>query len=272
VSLWSNGSVRRDVSAHLALTVHGPATLLFSTAVSGTGLSVDERLELRVDGRAVEPVAFPDHYGSRLQQVECPAARVEFDYAATVLGEADPAGAEPVDLVTFLRPSRYCESDALAPTAEAEFGGLEGRELLEAVAAWVHDKLEYVSGSSLPTDGAVRTLLARQGVCRDFAHLTIALLRARDVPARLVSVYAPGLDPMDFHAVCEAWVDDAWQVVDATWLAPRQALLRIATGRDAADTAFLTNNGADLVLDELEVTAVADALPDDDWSALVQLR
>ena len=77
---------------------------------------------------------------------------------------------------------------------------------------------------------------------------------------------------MDFHAVCEAWVDDSWHVVDATWLAPRQTLLRIATGRDAADTAFLTNNGSELTLDELQVWAVADALPRDDWSSLVPLR
>ena len=270
--LWSNGPVRRDVSTHLALTVNGPTTLLFSTAVSATGVSVDERLDLRVDGQLVDPTTFTDHYGSRLHQASCTASRVEFDYAATVCGQAATARAEAIDLVTFLRPSRYCESDALAPTAHAEFGGLEGHELLSAVAAWVHDRLAYVSGASLPTDGAVRTLLARQGVCRDFAHLTIALLRARDVPARLASVYAPGLGPMDFHAVCEAWVDEAWQVVDATWLAPRQSLLRIATGRDAADTAFLTNNRADVVLDELEVTAVADELPDDDWTSPAQLR
>jgi transglutaminase-like putative cysteine protease len=257
--------VRRDVSAHLALTVTGPTTLLFSTAVSATGVSVDERLDLRVDGQLVDPTTFTDHYGSRLHQTECTASRVEFDYAATVRGQAAAAGAEAIDLVTFLRPSRYCESDALAPTAQAEFDGLEGHKLLGAVAGWVHDRLAYVSG-------AVRTLLARQGVCRDFTHLTIALLRARDVPARLASVYAPGLGPMDFHAVCEAWVDEAWQVVDATWLAPRQSLLRIATGRDAADTAFLTNNGGAIVLDEQAVIAVADELPDDDWTSPAQLR
>jgi transglutaminase-like putative cysteine protease len=263
--------VRRDVSARLALTVQGPASLLFSVAVASSGLT-DERLTVRVDGAKVRPEELTDHYGSRLHQTTCSAARVELDYAATVSGRSEAAGASPIDLVTFLRPSRYCESDALAPTAAAEFGGLEGHDLLAAVAAWVHDRLDYVSGSSIPTDGAVRTLLARQGVCRDFAHLTIALLRARDVPARLVSVYAPGLDPMDFHAVCEAWVGDAWQLVDATWLAPRQSLLRIATGRDAADTAFLTSNGDDLVLDEMEVSAVADELPGDDWVSLVQLE
>ena len=87
------------------------------------------------------------------------------------------------------------------------------------------------------------------GVCRDYSHLTIALLRALDTPARLVAVYAPGCDPMDFHAVTEVAVDGRWLAVDATTLAPRQSLLRIATGRDAADTAFLTNFGGHLLLE-----------------------
>jgi transglutaminase-like putative cysteine protease len=108
-------------------------------------------------------------------------------------------------------------------------------------------------------------------VCRDFAHLTIAFLRACDVPARLASVYAPGLSPMDFHAVAEAWVDGAWWAVDATRLAPRQSMLRIATGRDAADIAFLTNTWSDLRLTKLEVLAVVDELPQDDGTQLVQL-
>src|SRR3954447_13175788 len=125
VRLWSNEPMRRDVSAHLGLTVAGPATLLFSTAVSGSGFDVDERLTFRVDGRELQPTEFTDHYGSRLHQVECPAGKVEFDYAATVSGKGDVLGAELIDLVTFPRPSRYCESDALAPTAQAEFAGLE---------------------------------------------------------------------------------------------------------------------------------------------------
>ncbi len=129
-----------------------------------------------------------------------------------------------------------------------------------------------MAGSSLPTDGAVRTLLARQGVCRDFAHLSIALLRALNVPARLAAVYAPGLSPMEFHAVAEAFVDGKWWVVDATQLAPRQSLLRIATGRDAADTAFLTNFGAPTELNGLEVSAVVDNFELDDATTLTQLR
>jgi transglutaminase-like putative cysteine protease len=119
----------------------------------------------------------------------------------------------------------------------------------------------------------VETLLERRGVCRDFAHLVVSLLRAKDVPARLAAVYAPGLDPMDFHAVAEAYVDGAWHVVDATGMAPRQTLLRIATGRDASDTAFLSTVGGSLSLKELKVTAVADDFrPETDPSAAVQLR
>jgi transglutaminase-like putative cysteine protease len=73
--------------------------------------------------------------------------------------------------------------------------------------------------------------LAGAGVCRDYAHLVIASLRALSVPARLVAVYAPGCQPMDFHAVAESFVDGAWRVVDATCLAPRQSMVRIATER-----------------------------------------
>ena len=238
--------MRRDVSAHLAVTVIGPATLLFSTAVSGTGMTLDEQLSIRVDGLLVEPTTFTDHYGSRLHQTICGAAASPSTTPRRRSVRPNVVGAEPIDLVTFLRPSRYCESDTLAPTADAEFRGLEGHALLAAVASWVHDKLAYVSGSSLPTDGAVQTLLARQGVCRDFAHLDdrAAAGSRRPRPARRRCTRR-GWRPMDFHAVCEAWVDDSWHVVDATWLAPRQTLLRIATGRDAADTAFLTNNGSD---------------------------
>jgi transglutaminase-like putative cysteine protease len=160
----------------------------------------------------------------------------------------------------------------MAPTAAAEFAGIEGAtQLLAAVSSWVGTRLAYVPGSSLPTDGATRTLLARQGVCRDYAHLCIALLRGLGIPARMVAVYAPGLHPMDFHAVAEAWIDDAWRAVDATTLAPRSSLVRIATGRDAADTAFLTvvSGRADLV--DVTVGATADVLPDDDLDRLVSI-
>ena len=116
---------------------------------------------------------------------------------------------------------------------------------------WVFSELRYISGSSRGTDGAVETLLHRRGVCRDFAHLAISLLRAKNVPARLAAVYAPGLSPMDFHAVAEAHVNGAWHVIDPTGLAPRESMLRITAGRDSSDTAFLSTVGGSLSLTQL---------------------
>lgn len=134
-------------------------------------------------------------------------------------------------------------------------------------------RLSYEPGSSGPIDGAVDTLLAGAGVCRDFAHLVVALLLAVNVPARVVSVYAPGLHPMDFPAVAEAFVEGQWRVVDGNLLAPRQTLVRIATGRDAADIAFLDNHNGAITLNRLMVTAVAEGnLPRDSINQLVSIR
>jgi transglutaminase-like putative cysteine protease len=168
---------------------------------------------------------------------------LKVDYAATIVGRTTPAPVTDYDLSMYRRPSRYAESDKLYGFAATEFSDYVGAAiLLEKVSLWVGSRLDYVPGSSDPIDGAVDTLLSGTGVCRDFAHLVVALLRAVSVPARVVAVYAPGLNPMDFHAVAEAYVDGYWRVVDGTLLAPRQTLVRIATGRDAADIAFLDNH------------------------------
>ncbi|KAA9155196.1 transglutaminase family protein [Microbacterium lushaniae] len=264
--------MQRDVASTIVLDVTESADLVFAIAVSSVYPSATERLVASLDGAEVDVAELPDAHGTRLHRVRCGTGRLEVSYTARVDEPAGDLPTSPTDLLVYTRPSRYAESDALGPTAWAEFSRIrDRRELLAAVSSWVGTELAYVSGASLPTDGAVRTLLNRRGVCRDFAHLCVALLRARDVPARVVSVYAPGLAPMDFHAVAEAWVDDAWHVVDATTLAPRSSLVRIATGRDAADTAFLTIVGGRATLTDITVTAVVDALPGDDVTQLVQL-
>jgi transglutaminase-like putative cysteine protease len=144
-------------------------------------------------------------------------------------------------------------------------GEAEGFAAVDRIARWVHEHLEYVPGSSTPADSARTTFLARQGVCRDYAHLTATMLRAAGIPARCVSVFAPGLSPMDFHLVVEALVEREWVVVDATRLAPREAMVRIAHGHDAADTAFMTTLRGDAALTGIQVIATADPfLP---WTA-----
>ncbi|MGC3993798.1 MAG: transglutaminase family protein [Propionicimonas sp.] len=264
--------MERHLTCHLELSATGPAELVLSISTAkGVPLSA-ESLVVTAGGAPVTPEELLEDHGTRLHRLFVDAGPVLVDYAATVAGLAEPAPVTAVDRLRYLRQSRYCEADRLAPTAAAEFAGLTGTALLAAVVEWVNARLTYVSGSSTGTDSALDTLLARQGVCRDFAHLSIALLRALGVPARLAAVYAPGLSPMEFHAVCEALVDDTWWVVDATGLAPRQSLVRVATGRDAADTAFLTSYGASVELVGLEVTAVAEQFALDDQATLTQLR
>ncbi len=260
------------MGSRLVADIREPALVVLQVAVADP-TNAEETLRVALDGAAVEPVEVVVPGQGRLHRLDVGVGRLEVDYDATVTGHAGAEWATAADVLTYLRPSRYAESDRLAAVAFAEFRGVEGPvDLLAAVSSWVGTRLSYVAGSSGPTDGAVDTLLSRQGVCRDYAHLVIALLRALDVPARLSAVYAPGLEPMDFHAVAEAVVDDQWRVVDATLLAPRSTLVRIATGRDATDTAFVSTYRGLVELVETEVTATVDGdLPSDDPRTLVTL-
>ena len=212
----------RRVSAHLVVSVSEPVRLTLQVALSGVSPArVEETLYALCDGRPVEVREVFVPGTGRVHVCHPPPGRLEIGYDAVVHGTAAAPVVGDADQITYRRPSRYAESDRLAPMAQAEFAGISDYgELLAAVSSWVGSRLSYVPGSSGPTEGAVDTMLKRQGVCRDYAHLVIALLRALDVPARLAAVYAPGLQPMDFHAVAEAAVNNTWHVVDATLLAP----------------------------------------------------
>ncbi len=266
--------MQRTVIAHLECDVITPVDMVLSVAVADGPTISSESIVVTVDSEPVEVIEVADDHGTRLHVAHgVRAGALVVDYSATVTSLAAPSVVRPVDLVRYLRPSRYCESDRLAPVARGEFAGVTGTDLLTAVSSWVGTRLYYVPNSSRHTDGAAATLLSRRGVCRDYAHLVIAFLRACDVPARLVSVYAPGLSPMDFHAVAEAYIEGAWHVVDATRRAPRSTMVRIATGRDAADAAFLTNNRGIITLTGMEVVAYTDErLPFDDVGSLAQLN
>ncbi|PKH44014.1 Transglutaminase-like superfamily protein [Nocardioides alpinus] len=266
--------MNRTVGAELDVTAHVESQVELQIAVARSpGLEVDDTLVVTHEGRVLDVQEVPTTHHGRLHTVTLPAGPSHISYSAHVRGRADLPTADPADLSLHRRPSRYAESDRLGPFAAAEFAGIGPAEVLDAVSSWVGTRLSYVPGSSGPLDGALETLLAGTGVCRDYAHLAVALLRSLGVPARLVAVYAPGCDPMDFHAVVEAHVAGGWHVVDATALAPRTSLVRIATGRDAADTAFMATVFGNVSLDRSTVTAVADdGLPDDDLGQLVVLR
>ncbi|PKP79807.1 MAG: transglutaminase [Alphaproteobacteria bacterium HGW-Alphaproteobacteria-18] len=150
----------------------------------------------------------------------------------------------PHDVISYLLPSRYCESEKLSSFAEEAFAGTAGGDMVLAMSDWIYGNFEYAPGSSNETTTATDTFLMRRGVCRDFAHTLISFCRAMGVPARMVSAYAPAIEPPDFHAVVEVWLDNAWHLIDPTRLSSEDNLVRIAVGRDATDISFMTIFGA----------------------------
>lgn len=155
-----------------------------------------------------------------------------------------PVGELPLDIMHYLYPSRFCQSDLLGRFARREFGEMEpGHTRVTAICNWIHDHVDYVRGSSDSQTSAYDTMVLRAGVCRDFAHLGISFCRALNIPARFASGYAWQLDPPDFHAVFEAYLGGQWYLFDPTRQSALQGLVRIGVGRDASDAAFATMYG-----------------------------
>ncbi len=156
-----------------------------------------------------------------------------------------PIAQLPPEALAYLYPSRYCQSDRLRQLANNEFGGLrQGYWRVRAIQDWVQRQIKFVSGSSNATTSAIDTVIERVGVCRDFAHLMIALCRALNIPARFTTGidYAsdPIFGPPDFHAYVEVFLGDRWYLFDPTGMVLPTGLIRLGTGRDAADVSFAT--------------------------------
>ncbi len=171
----------------------------------------------------------------------------------------------PGEVLGFLHPSRYCQSDLLGRFAQQTFGALDpGFDRVTGICNWIWEHLSYVPGSTDASTTAVDVLVGAAGVCRDYAHLGISFCRALGIPARYVSGYAVDLEPPDFHGFFEAFLDREWYLFDATRMAPINGLVRIATGRDAADVAFAAIVGsAELVSKEVIVVDLDRTGPHD---------
>jgi transglutaminase-like putative cysteine protease len=144
----------------------------------------------------------------------------------------------PSDVLSYLNPSRYCQSDKMYRLANNMFGyKKDDFEKVKALTCWIYLNVEYLSGSTNSETSAYDTVTQQAGVCRDFAHLGIALCRALTIPARYFTGYAYQLKPQDFHACFEAYINGQWLLFDATRLMPLNGMIKIATGRDAADAA-----------------------------------
>ena len=180
------------------------------------------------------------------------SARVEVQRLLTDIGQLvqlDPHDL-PGETVEYLFDSRYCQADRLQSFVADEFGGLSGGAKVVAMRDWVAKHFTYTAGSSDANTTAVDSFVERRGVCRDYAHVMIAMARAATIPARFVSCYDPGVDPQDFHAVAEVFLADpttpgggAWYIVDATEMADPAKSVKIGIGRDAADVSFMTTFG-----------------------------
>jgi transglutaminase-like putative cysteine protease len=155
----------------------------------------------------------------------------------------------PPEVLPYLYPSRYCQSDRLRRIATREFGHLrQGYSRVQSIQDWVRQRILFAIGSSVASTSAVDTLVEQAGVCRDFAHLMIALCRAVNIPARFVTGIDYGASPElgvpDFHAYVEAYLGQRWYLFDPTGITLPTGLVRIGTGRDASEVSFATMFGA----------------------------
>ena len=168
--------------------------------------------------------------------------------------KAVPLRQLPGSAIQYLLPSRYCRPDRFKSFAADNFGMLDGGRRIAAMVDWTRGNLRYVRGCSNEETNAEDSFREGRGICRDFAHVLIGFARALDIPARMVAAYAWKLEPPDFHAVVEVYLDGAWHLVDPTGLAPVEGLVRIGVGRDAADVSFMTIFGtANLIAQKVAV-------------------
>lgn len=159
----------------------------------------------------------------------------------------------PVSVLPYLNPSRYCQSDKLYKFAFDKFGSINSTfEKVMAIRDWIYENVEYKGGVTSAQTSAFDTVKEQVGVCRDFAHLGVALCRALTIPARYFTGYAYQLIPQDFHACFEVYLGGYWVIIDATKLVPINGLVKIATGFDATDTALASSFG-DLIFTSMEV-------------------
>lgn len=240
-----------EVGCRLEYRVEFETSFIFQVSVLDSKYQQVTSESLVTDPQHEIEIGQIGHLSHRIHRVLAQPGWLNLYYSATVcnLPVSIPAkdlnaglhSTLPNTVLEFLNPSRYCESDKLEHFAWNTFGETAtGHARVQAVADWVYHHLRYSPGSTGPQTTACDVFIHRAGVCRDFAHLTIALCRALGIPARYVAGYAVNLVPQDFHGLVEVFLDGAWYLFDATRLAPVNGFVRIGVGRDAADMSFST--------------------------------
>jgi transglutaminase-like putative cysteine protease len=213
-------------------------------------------------GNNLPAESYTDTHGNQVWRVKLAPGTNCFRHDAIVAASSKPDNHDlppvtpetpfelPVNLLRYTLPSRYCDSDKLAHFAWEKFGRIEhGLPRVDAISQWLHNNIEYRYCSGQPDLSAWDVLQRGYGVCRDFAHLAVALNRTFNLPARYVTGHLPDVgfpDPenhMDFHAYAEVYVGGHWFTTDARFYVPRIGRIKISCGLDAVDGAFSTFYG-----------------------------
>lgn len=249
--------IRLELQLDLAYEIRDPdgADFVFNIHAAQTSHQTVEDERLVVNQAVTPEVGTDPTTASRFMRLHAAPGPLRLSYAATVsiahhradpdtLAEV-PVRCLPLDVMPYVYPSRYCQSDRLLKLAFNEFGTLwQGYSRVLAIQHWVQKHVTFTSNTSDSTTSAVDTLISQVGVCRDFAHLMIALCRALNIPARMATGtdYGadPALGPPDFHAYVEVYLGDRWYLFDASGTGIPMGFVRLGTGRDAADVAFAT--------------------------------
>jgi hypothetical protein len=231
--------------ADFVFNVHAANTACQTVSYENLALSQNVAVQMHIDPAS----------GNRYARLHAEPGGLQLSYAATVdlmhhvaepthLAEV-PVRYLPPEVFGYIYPSRYCQSDRLVKLAIKQFGHLrQGYGRVQAINDWVRERVTFTSNTSNSNTSAIDTLIEQVGVCRDFAHLMIALCRAVNIPARFATGtdYGadPALGPPDFHAYVEAYVGNRWYMFDPSGTAIPMGMVRFGTGRDAADVAFAT--------------------------------
>lgn len=246
------------IDLNYALNLPG-ADFVFNIHAAQTASQRIVSESLQINPQLVPTIQAEPQTGARFLRLSVASGTLHVAYRAILdidqhLGDPDqipetPVNRLPLSALTYIYPSRYCQSDRLATLAMTEFGHLpKGYRRVEAICAWVNRHVAFRSATTSSTTSAVDTIADRVGVCRDFAHLMIAICRALSIPARFTTGIDygadPALGPTDFHAYVEVFLDGRWYIFDPSGTAIPMGFVRIGTGRDAADVSYATIFGS----------------------------
>lgn len=249
--------IRLDVELRLGYDVIDPqgADFIFNIHAAHTAHQRVERENLILNQPLAPEVAADPATGTRFMRLHAHPGPLRLTYQATVCIDHHranpstlmevPVRSMPLAVLPYVYPSRYCQSDRLLRMATRHFGHYwQGYSRVLAIQHWVQQHVTFTSNTSDANTSAVDTLVEQVGVCRDFAHLMIAVCRALNIPARMATGtdYGadPALGPPDFHAYVEVYLGDRWYLFDPSGTGIPMGFMRFGTGRDAADVAFAT--------------------------------